>query len=420
MMDKRRDNKGRVLRTCERQRPDGRYEFRYTDKNGAKKSLYSWKLVPTDKAPSGKRCRESLREIEARVANEHEDNQGSVEITVNDVYEVKMRTKAGIRVSTRDAYNILYNAHIRNGIGNRKIADIKYSDIKGLYVNLISESGLSMKTLKVIDAIIYQVFTFAEREEYIRSNPVKGVAVEVCRELELKPTKKKALTIAEQDTFVKYCVGSEKYRRWAPIVIFMLGTGCRVGETVGLRWEDCDFDRRLIFINHQLLYRSRKVEDEEWRYIAKPKTESGLRVIPMLNAVYDILTKEYERQKKEGFCTDSVDGYTNFIFMNSNGRATCDSNIISAFSSICKDYNKAAREMSAVDGTEPFLLPRITPHTLRHTFCTRLCENETNLKVIQEIMGHKNISITMDIYNEATTDKKVECFENLEGKIHIL
>ena len=76
-------------------------------------------------------------------------------------------------------------------------------------------------------------------------------------------------------------------------------------------------------------------------------------------------------------------------------------------------------EDAKAEGREPELLPHFSCHHLRHTFCTRFCENETNLKVIQEIMGHADITTTMDIYNEATKDKKIESFAGLEGKIKI-
>lgn len=75
--------------------------------------------------------------------------------------------------------------------------------------------------------------------------------------------------------------------------------------------------------------------------------------------------------------------------------------------------------MSEKEHREPVLIPHFSVHNLRHTFCTRFCENETNLKVIQEIMCHADISTTMNIYNEATKEKKIESFANLEGKIKI-
>ena len=68
---------------------------------------------------------------------------------------------------------------------------------------------------------------------------------------------------------------------------------------------------------------------------------------------------------------------------------------------------------------KPILIPHFSCHNLRHTFCTRFCENETNIKVIQEIMGHSDISTIMDVYAEATKEKKKEASDNLEGKIKI-
>ena len=69
---------------------------------------------------------------------------------------------------------------------------------------------------------------------------------------------------------------------------------------------------------------------------------------------------------------------------------------------------------------EPLLLPDFSAHHLRHTFCTRLCENETNLKVIQSVMGHKDIQTTMDIYADCTEDKKKEVIKKLDDTIFIL
>ena len=83
-------------------------------------------------------------------------------------------------------------------------------------------------------------------------------------------------------------------------------------------------------------------------------------------------------------------------------------------------YNADERLNAAREGREPMLLPEFFCHHLRHTFATRLCEVESNLKVIQSIMGHKNIETTMDIYAEATDRKKEETFENLAAKLEEL
>lgn len=86
---------------------------------------------------------------------------------------------------------------------------------------------------------------------------------------------------------------------------------------------------------------------------------------------------------------------------------------------IKKSHNEEENRTAQVEKRVPILLPHFSAHNLRHTFCTRFCEHETNLKIIQEIMGHADITTTMDIYNEATKKKKKESFANLEGKIKI-
>lgn len=114
-----------------------------------------------------------------------------------------------------------------------------------------------------------------------------------------------------------------------------------------------------------------------------------------------------------------IDGYSGFIFVNRYGEVLTPPAINRAISRIYKAYNKKEMEDAAAEGREPMLIRHFTAHNLRHTFCTLFCENETNMKVIQEIMGYADITTTMNIYAEATEAKKKEAFANLEGKIKI-
>ena len=108
-----------------------------------------------------------------------------------------------------------------------------------------------------------------------------------------------------------------------------------------------------------------------------------------------------------------------FIFKSRYNTVLSPHCVNRAIDRIIKACNAKEKEEAKAEGREPELLPHFSCHHLRHTFCTRFCENETNLKVIQEIMGHADITTTMDIYNEATKDKKMESFAGLEGKIKI-
>lgn len=124
-------------------------------------------------------------------------------------------------------------------------------------------------------------------------------------------------------------------------------------------------------------------------------------------------------QQVLGFGTNEIDGYTNFVFSTSEGKVYTLESVNRVIKRIYEDYNKVETERAKKEGREPLLLPHFSAHHLRHTFCTRLCENESNLKVIHSVMGHSDIQTTMDIYAECTQEKKDEVFANLNGKIMI-
>lgn len=201
-----------------------------------------------------------------------------------------------------------------------------------------------------------------------------------------------------------------------PLFTVMLGTGCRIGEVLGLRWQDVDFKNRTISINHNLVYRVQE-DGTCTNHVNSPKTKAGIRIIPMLDEVFDAFLEEYQYQKVIGFCTDEIDGYSGFVFCTGDGKVYLPNAINRTIRSICADYNKEEESKAKEENRDPVLLPKFSCHILRHTFCTRFCENETNLKVIQEIMGHADISTTMDVYAEATQEKKKESMTSLQSAL---
>ena len=118
-------------------------------------------------------------------------------------------------------------------------------------------------------------------------------------------------------------------------------------------------------------------------------------------------------------CEYEIDGISDFVFLNRFGQPQNPQTINRAIKRISVAYNEAELEKAEKEKREPQLLPPFSCHNLRHTFCTRLCENETNLKIIQDIMGHRDISTTMEIYAEATKEAKAHSFANLNGKLGI-
>lgn len=421
-MAERRDTKNRLLGKGEYQKSDGRYMYRYVDSKGNKRFVYSWTLTQTDRPPKGKRSEKCLRELEKEIAKDLQDEIDSFKakkMTLNAFYEDYIEQKQELKTSTRTNYKYMYKKYVWDSIGRRKLPEIKYSDIKKFYNHLIREVGFKPNSMETIHTILHPIFATAVRDGYIRVNPTDGVMAEIKKSNDWEKPKRHALSVQEQEAFVEFIKSHDIYNHWMPLFTVLLGTGCRVGEIVGLTWDDCDFNNGIININHSLIYRPDEFTGKSGFYISTPKTKAGEREIPMFEAVRKALLNERLRQMREGFNQTVIDGYSGFIFSNRFNGVLSPHNINRAIERITRDYNVEESELAARQNREPLLLPHFSVHNLRHTFCTRMCENESNIKVIQEIMGHSDISTTMDVYNEATRDKKKESFAGLEGKMKI-
>ena len=392
----RKDSKGYVLHKGETQRSDGRYSYSFTDKQGVRHTKYAPSLV-------------ELRRIEKEIERSRLDGIdpfAADKLSINDMYDRYMSQKFDLKPTTKSNYIYMYNHLVRDGFGKRKLSSVKYTDIKKFYYDLVQEQGLKPNTVENIHTQLHPTFQLAVREEVIRSNPTDGVMAEIKKSKLWEKPKRHALTIPQQKALINYIEENPEHAGWYPIVTVLLGTGMRIGECLGLRWEDVDFDKKMISVNHSLSDRPMGKERKCERHIMEPKTAAGTRVIPMIDEVVDAFLQEYQIQKCLGFCTDVIDGYKGFIFSTSQGTLYQAAAINQALHRIQESYNKEEMEKAKKERRDPVLLPEFSCHHLRHTFCTRFCENETNLKVIQEIMGHADIQTTMDIYAEATATRR--------------
>lgn len=300
----------------------------------------------------------------------------------------------------------------------RKLSEVKYSDIKAFYTTLIRDSHLRVSTLKNVDILLSGAFRMAYRDGLIRTNPTTDVVRELKQENGLSVQRRKALTPEQQEEFVEFVSTSRRYQHWMPLFTVLLGTGMRIGEALGLRWEDCDMENSIITVDHTL-YRIAESKRQYRNGISTPKTEAGVRKIPMISSVKAALDQQYSYALAEGFCVDEIDGYHNFVFCSDRRHVYIPSTIDAALASICRAYNKRETERAKEEHRPPHLLPKISAHILRHTFCTRFCEQETDIKVIQKIMGHATISVTMDVYNEVNDGRELYALSKLEHGIRV-
>ena len=410
MAKTRKDLRGRSLRKGEVQRAsDKRYMYTYTDPLGRRKFIYANDLT-------------QLREKEEKLLKDQLDGLDiyvAGKATLNETFDRYISTKYNLRESTRSSYLYTYDHYVRETFGLKRIAEIKYSDVLQFYYHLLNQQGISLGTLDSVHCLLHPTFQLAVRDEIIRKNPTDGVMKEISRESGKNRGVRHALTIEQQRCFMEYIANHPIYYHWWPMFTILLGTGCRIGEALGLRWQDLDFEKRVININHSLVYYPANGSNKCVLRVSLPKTDAGIRTIPMLDIVKDAFEMLYEEQKENGFNETEIDGMTGFIFCNRFGSVPNPQTVNHTIKRIANNYNADEVVRAKKEHRDPIILPNFSCHHLRHTFCTRLCENETNLKVIQSIMGHKNIETTLDIYAEATEKKKQESFENLAAKLDI-
>lgn len=407
----RKDGKGRVLRKGEHYRKaDGRYSYIYTDPLGKQRTIYANSLV-TLRQKEEALIRDQMDGLDVYVA-------GSAD--VNFLFDRYISTKTELRDTTRANYMYMWDHFVRKTMGRKIIKDVKYSDILFFYTDLLQNHHLEINTLESINTVLRPSFQLAVRDDIIRKNPVDGAYAEVKKRNGGSRKKRRALTVEQQRAFIQYVADSPLFYPWYPLFAFLLGTGCRIGEAIGLRWDDVDMKKRIISINHSLTYYSRSEDSYVCEFrVSKPKTEAGVREIPMMQPVFEALQAEYERQTEEGFCEANVDGMTNFIFMNRFGMPHNPASINRAIKRIVAAHNAEEEIKAKKEKREPIMIPNFSCHIFRHTFASRFCENETNIKVIQEIMGHADVSTTMNIYAEVNQEVTRESLEKLAMNMNV-
>ena len=353
-----------------------------------------------------------LREKEKQIQRDIEDgiNASSANMTLDQLFAIYMESKSNIRESTRIAYNIHWNANIKASLlSDMKISQIKQYHIKK-WIAELKEKGAKNSSIKRYETLLSTVLQFAVKNDLIRKNPCADCG----REIKVAPANKRALTVNEQKALLDFAKNDNTYSVYYPI-IFLLSTGLRISEAVGLTADRIDSKNNVIHIDRQLIYRT--VEGSYAYRFAPTKSSSGKRDIPLTENVKKALIKQKEidlvlgRRAKE----QKVDGEKGLIFITRNGTPINSRNFGKALDGLVKAYNRKEVINAESEHRDPVLLPHINPHMLRHTFCTRCAEAGLDIKVLQMIMGHSDISITMNIYNHVDAARVQNEMKKLEN-----
>ena len=379
-MATRRDSKHRVLRRGESIRQDGRYQFKY-HVNGKAHFVYSWRLEPTDKLPVGRKPCLSLRELEKQIGYDLDNRLDPVgkNITVNELVDRYLATKTGVKYNTQMNYNFVKNILKAHPFGDTKISRVKTSDAKLFLIKLQQEDGRGYSSIKTIRGVLRPAFQMAVDDDVLNKNPfgfqLAGVVVNdsVTRE---------AITKEQMNKFLKFVHDDNVYCKYYEVIYILFHTGMRISEFCGLTISDIDLANNIVNIDHQLQRTS------DMKYILDTtKTDAGTRKLPITQDVADCFRAILEDRKKPRY-EKMIKGHTGFLFLDKNGNPEVAMHWQHRLNHMVKRYNDIYRVQ----------MPNITPHVCRHTYCSNMAKSGMNPKTLQYLMGHSDISVTMNTY----------------------
>lgn len=406
MVKRRKDSKNRVLKSGETERKQGGYQYRWNTDDGKRHYIYSASL-------------KELRKKEKTIIHDMDDGirTNNLNLTLNDMYKIWADIKKGLKPNTFNNYQYMYDHFVKESLGKYKVRSLHRTDIKRFYNRLVDIDGLKINTVGTIHLVIHQVLELAVDDDILRKNVSDNGLRDLKKVRGLHGKKRKALTVAQQNLFLDFIKNSPKYKHWYPTFAIMLGSGLRVGELTGLRWQDIDFKNNVINVNHTLVFYDRSKASRTGFGINTPKTKAGYRSVPMIKTVRDAFL---EQKKYLEFLNlkslDIIDGFKDFIFINRFGHVQHQGTLNKAIKRIIRDANFEALDKKPTIKEEN-LLPDFSCHTLRHTFTTRLIESGMNVKVIQEALGHSDIQTTLNIYADVTKELKQQQFTQFEDFI---
>lgn len=362
-----KDLKGKELGVGIVQQANGLYVARFTDKHGRRQSKRFKKL---------QECRQWI--ADATYIDEHTDIENATDMLVDAWFEywisVKKKT---VRPNTVRNYTERYERNIKAVIGKKLLTEVKPIHCQKIFSDM-ADDGYRTTTIYQTRIALYNMLEFAKENDVIINNPCKK---SVKSDMGKPSDKKEALTIETQKKFLEGATGQSYENQYR----FILQTGLRTGELVGLKWEDIDFESKTLTIQRSMEFRYKV---GEWR-VGPPKSKSGYRTIPLTDEAIRILKAQKEKNRKIKVIPME---WSEQVFLCRKGEPVKNSTYDTALFKICDKVG----------------IKRFSMHVLRHTFATRCIEGGMMPKTLQKILGHSNIGIAMNLYVHITEEEKLK------------
>ncbi len=383
-MKVRKDKQGRRLRKGEIQMPNGRYRFKFKDNKGNERVIYSWRLDYSDPELSDKQPDLSLREKEAQVNRDLDDNIeiNGGNLTVLELTKRYVKTKVNVKPTTKKNYGTVLNLLSEDPFGKRRIDTVKTSDVKRWFIRLQQEEGKGYSSLCAIRGVLKPAFQAATEDDYIRKNPFLFKFADVV----INDSKKReSLTESEEKQFLDFIKNDAHFSRYYEGIYILFNTGLRISEFCGLTVSDIDFKNHCINIDSQL--HKNTINGVNTYYVDSPKTECSKRQVLMSSEV-EICFRKIIENRNPPKVEPMVDGKTGFLYFDKKGSIMYSLHWEHYFKHIVEKYNK----------THKVQMRRVTPHMCRHTFISKLAVSKVTPCLLKYMAGHSEFDTTMNVY----------------------
>ena len=374
-----KDLKGKELGKGISQRADGNYMARYVDRYRKRHTFY------------GRDLKALRRKLEKE---RYESDQGILlcggNMTLIEWFEEYLALYKEGKVKETTVYRIrqTFAPCKKNIIGAMKLQEIKAVHLQRL-INELDEKGFSYGTIRLLKSLLNEMFKKAIGNRYMLVNPCDAVSMP-------KKVTYEARFLTEQEQMLFLEVARE-YSHY-DIFCACLSFGARIGEVLGLKWEDVDFDKKTIHIQRTLHYGKVKEEEICHFFFTSPKTESSNREIPLLSETEVILKRVQKKQLRNRMFYKSQwkeqPPFNDMVFTTQQGMPIRYGDVNRTIKSVILRVNLQEEELAKFENREPFVLKPFTPHCFRHTFVTRCKMNGVSYDTIQPYVGHSDKEMT--------------------------
>ncbi|MBY0756950.1 site-specific integrase [Clostridium sardiniense] len=303
--------------------------------------------------------------------------------------------KNDLKPSTFERYYSIYKKYVLDSpIGNIKLVDLRTMDIQQYYNRLLELDKKTPSVVSTINRYLNTVLLEAVKQEIIKkaySKLVKIPKVEYNSDYSV-------LSLEEQRQFIK-AIQEHKFKC---LFLMALGTGLREGELLALKWIDIDFVENTVSVSKTIKRVPIIEKDGSRKYKIveqEPKTKSSIRIVPLPNNIVSELEKYKSKQNIEKLKNRDIYNDMNYVFSDEFGNPLESKRPNRNFQSVLKSI-----------GIKP-----IKFHSLRHTYATRLFEQDVPIKTVQKLMGHKDSSTTLDIYTHVMPSEKIKAVDKINN-----